>query len=90
MDIISYIFDLGVGKSSTVNHLFGMSNEVQFAKTSDRKSETRVTTEYEIIGEDEDTTGIKIGVVDSPGFNDTDGTAQDACNFYSIKSFFDK
>lgn len=75
-----------------MNHLFGMNNEVQFAKTSDTKSETRVTTEFEITGDDANynTTGIKIGVVDSPGFNDTDGTAQDACNFYSIKSFFDK
>ena len=42
------------------------------------------------------TSCVKIGVtgdmtlIDSPGFNDTDGTAQDACNFYSIKSFFDK
>ena len=26
--------------------------------------------------------------MDSPGFNDTDGLPQDACNFYSIKQFY--
>ena len=38
----------GVGKSSTINHLFGLeqSSKVVFAKTSDVASETRTTTEY--------------------------------------------
>ena len=30
-----------------------------------------------------------MGIVDTPGFNDTDGLKQDACNFYSIKRFYE-
>ena len=85
----------GVGKSSTINHLFGLSEEesITFAKTSDSKSETRTTTEYVIEVDSPvrfETSGLKLGLVDTPGFNDTDGTKQDACNFYSIREFYDK
>ena len=71
-----------------MNHLFAMKeNSVNFAKTSDEVSETRVTTEYEISADDPgyEVSELKLGLVDSPGFNDTDGMRQDACNFYSIK-----
>ena len=85
----------GVGKSSTINHLFGLSEEqsITFAKTSDSKSETRTTTEYVIEVDSPvrfEASGLKLGLVDTPGFNDTDGTKQDACNFYSIREFYDK
>ena len=44
----------GVGKSSTVNHLFSINKDclIEFAKTSQETSETRVTTEYEIDAND--------------------------------------
>ena len=85
----------GVGKSSTINHLFGLSEteSINFAKTSDSKSETRTTTEFVIevdSPERYETSGLRLGLVDTPGFNDTDGTKQDACNFYSIKEFYKK
>lgn len=83
----------GVGKSSTINHLFSLENEkrVEFAKTSARQSETRDTQEYEIVMDDPayKVQGLTLGVVDSPGFNDTEGIKQDACNMYSIKRFFE-
>ena len=85
----------GVGKSSTVNHLFDLdeSQSVLFAKTSAVSSETRTTTEYILemdSVEDYEATGLRLGLVDTPGFNDTSGTIQDACNFYSIKQFYEK
>ncbi|TRY63467.1 hypothetical protein TCAL_11839 [Tigriopus californicus] len=74
--------ETGVGKSSTINHLFGAN----VAMTSATKSETRGTTEY-ILKEDDIELGVKdltLGVIDTPGFNDTDGIEQDACNLASI------
>ena len=61
------------------------------AKTSSSKSETRTVTEYELSLDlpEYGVRGIKIGIVDSPGFNDTDGIKQDACNFYAIKKFYE-
>ena len=81
----------GVGKSSTINHLFAMKeNTVNFAQTSDQISMTRITTEYIISADDPEfeVSNLQLGLVDSPGFNDTDGMRQDACNFYSIKQFY--
>ena len=82
----------GVGKSSTVNHMFGMKEGegVNFAKTSSSTSETRTTTEFLIKVDHPDykVTDLKLGLVDTPGFNDTDGMRQDACNFFSIKQFY--
>ena len=83
----------GVGKSSTINHLFNLqqSQSVTFAKTSECASETRTTTEYILEADSTDygATGLRLGLVDTPGFNDTDGSKQDACNFYSIKQFYE-
>ena len=83
----------GVGKSSTLNHLFNLkeSQSVAFAKTSACASETRTTTEYilEADSQNYDVTRLRLGLVDTPGFNDTDGSKQDACNFYSIKKFYE-
>ena len=82
----------GVGKSSTVNHLFGMDKgSIDFAKTSSSNSETRTTTEYILKVDDAEfeAKDLELGLVDSPGFNDTAGTRQDACNFFSIKKFFE-
>ena len=32
--------------------------------------------------------GLTLSIIDTPGFNDTSGIAQDACNITSIKNFF--
>ena len=80
----------GVGKSSTINHLLNIGAEgVQLAKTSSTKSETRITSEFLVFADDPklEVKDLVLGIVDTPGFNDTDGLTQDACNFYSIKRF---
>ncbi len=76
----------GVGKSSTVNHLLG----VELAKTSESQSETRSTQEFTIHGSDPkyEVEELPLGLVDTPGFCDTDGSHQDACNLLSIQKFF--
>ena len=82
----------GVGKSSTVNHLLNIGGEgVQFAKTSSTTSETRITSEFLAFADDPDleVQNLVMGIVDTPGFNDTNGLTQDACNFYSIKRFYE-
>ena len=82
----------GVGKSETINHLLNIGGKgVQFAKTSSTKSETRITSEFLAFADDPDleVKNLVLGIVDTPGFNDTDGLTQDACNFYSIKKFYE-
>ena len=76
----------GAGKSTTVNHLLG----VDLAKTSETQSETRSTKEYIINSKDpeHEVKGVSLGLVDTPGFCDTDGPEQDACNLLSIQRFF--
>ncbi len=57
--------ETGVGKSSTINHLFGAN----VARTSATRSETRNTTEY-VLKEDDVELGVKdlsLGVIDTPG-----------------------
>lgn len=80
----------GVGKSSTINHLLNTGDKIEFAKTSETQSETRTTQEYIICADSPkyEVKDLSLGVVDSPGFNDTDGYKQDACNFFSIKTFY--
>ena len=82
----------GVGKSATINHLLDTGEgKVPVAKTSNSKAETRATSEY-IITTDEpsfDVSDLQLSVIDTPGFNDDDGVDQDACNFFSIKKFFE-
>ena len=83
----------GVGKSQTVNHLFNInrkSDMKEYATTSRHKSQTECVTEY-LIKASSDECEVKdlmLGIVDSPGINDTGGTKQDACNFYAIKKFY--
>ena len=82
----------GGGKSSTINHMFNIGwKEVQFTKTSSTKSETRITSEFLAFADDPDleVKNLVLGIVDTPGLNDTDGVKQDACNFYSIKKFYE-
>ena len=83
----------GVGKSSTVNHLLniGADEQTQFAKTNSEQSETRITSEFLALADDPDleVKDLVLGIVDTPGFSDTDGLRQDACNFHSIKEFYD-
>ena len=82
----------GVGKSGTINHLLNIGGEgVQFAKTGSTKSETRITSEFLAFADDPnlEVKNLVMGIVNTPGFNDTDGLKQDACNFYSIKRFYE-
>ncbi len=76
----------GVGKSSTVNHLLG----VQLAEAIESQSETRSTQELTIHGRDPkyEVEELPLGLVDTPGFSDTDGSHQDACNLLSIQKFY--
>ncbi len=76
----------GVGKSSTVNHLLGL----ELAKTSECQSQTRSTQEFTIHSSDPkyEVEELPLGLVDTPGFCDTDGSRQDVCNLLSIQKFF--
>ena len=81
----------GVGKSATINHLLDTGGDAPVAKTSNSQAETRATSEY-IITTDEpnyDVSDLQLSVIDTPGFNDNNGVDQDACNFFSIKNFFE-
>ena len=76
----------GVGKSATVDHLLG----VNIASTTKIQSETRSTKEFVVHGLDRKhaVEGMSVGLIDTPGFCDTDGPRQDACNLLSIQRFF--
>ena len=76
----------GVGKSSTVNHFLGD----EIAQVSESQSETRFTQEFIVYGSQPqyEVEELPLGVVDTPGFGDTAGSHQDACNFFSIRKFF--
>ena len=82
----------GVGKSSTVNHLLNSKDLIKQirAKTNKSQSETRSTQEFIIYASDPDYgfERLPLGLVDTPGFCDTSGTHQDACNLLSIQKFF--
>ena len=81
----------GVGKSSTINHLLDTGDGLPVAMTSASESKTKATSEY-ILTVDEprfEVSDLKMSIIDTPGFNDTDGINQDACNFVSIKEFFE-
>ena len=83
----------GVGKSSTINHLLNIGGEgkVGFAKVVRGQSETKITSEFLAFADNPnlEVKNLVLGLVDSPGFNDTYGLTQDACNFYSIKKFYE-
>ncbi|CAB4028572.1 GTP-binding A, partial [Paramuricea clavata] len=78
----------GGGKSCTINHLLNTKDEI--AKTNDSESETRSTQEFIVYGSAPqfEVEELPLGIVDTPGFCDTDGTYQDACNIFSIQDFF--
>ncbi len=90
----------GSGKSATIQHLFGHNNDLsEFGlKSADGSSETRETVEYEFKFRRKLSTGdeyhlaetITLGIVDTPGLEDTDGEEQDARNLASIKTFVDQ
>ncbi len=76
----------GVGKSATINHLLGLKETGGgasgggrlAAKTSQRASETRSTSEY-VLKTGDPTMGasdVTLSFVDAPGFNDTAGLDQ--------------
>ncbi len=62
---------------------------MDIADISDEKSETRSTTEFTIEAPVERlaVTNLSLGIIDTPGFNDTSGLEQDACNLYAMSSF---
>jgi GTP-binding protein EngB required for normal cell division len=84
---ILFVGPSGVGKSATVNHFLGISD---VAKTNEDQSETRSTKEFVVHGSDPEyeVNELPLGLVDTPGFCDTDGTVQDAYNFLSVETFF--
>ena len=55
-----------MGKSSTINHLFGLEEgeHVTFAKTSEDMSATKDTSEYVISADDPDAGLYKMGQTD--------------------------
>ncbi len=74
-----------MGKSSTINHFFGR----KVASISNSMSETKATKEYTATIDDREL-GIRnltLGIVDTPGLNDTEVLDQDAYNQASIKKF---
>lgn len=81
----------GVGKSSTINHLLDTGEEQGVAMTSTSESATKATSEYVLTVDEPDfeVSDLKMSIIDTPGFNDTFGINQDACNFVSIKRFFE-
>lgn len=89
--MILLIGSSGVGKSSTINHLLDTGEGEPVAMTSASKSKTKSTAEY-VLTVDEprlEVCDLKLSVIDTPGFNDNVGVSQDACNFLSIKRFFE-
>ena len=76
----------GAGKSATTNHLLG----VNLAKTSEAKSEARSTKEFIVHGSDPkyEVEGLSLGLVDTPGLDDSNGSVQDGCNLLSVQTFF--
>ncbi len=81
----------GVGKSSTINHLLASKAiEQVHAETNKSQSETRSTQEFIIYASDPEYEfgQLPFRLIDTPGFCDTDGTRQDACNLLCIETFF--
>ena len=77
--------DAGVGKSSTINHL--MNSEM--IETSNKATATRTVTEYSRFCNVKELglKGLKLNIIDTPGFADPDGVQQDACNLWAIQKF---
>ncbi|XP_028397224.1 uncharacterized protein LOC114521033 [Dendronephthya gigantea] len=88
--MILLVGSTGVGKSSTINHLLDTGEGNPVAVTSSSESETRTTSEYVLTTDNPDyeVCDLRMSVIDTPGFNDIAGVKQDACNFVSIKRFF--
>ena len=85
---ILLIGSTGDGKSATINHLLNTDT----IKTGSYKPETMETVEYLIAvnnHDNEDDSGLKLGIIDTPGLNDPRGIKQDACNLNSMKHFFE-
>lgn len=82
----------GTGKSTTINHLLntGKDTKVNYAKINAFESETKKVSEY-VLTVDEPkyaVSDLTLGIVDTPGFNDTSCSEQDACTLYAIKKFY--
>lgn len=75
----------GAGKSSVINHLLGE----KVASVSDCQSETRYTREYVLTTNcpEYEVANLQLSIIDTPGFGDTSGIAQDACNIWSTERF---
>ncbi|XP_046850125.1 uncharacterized protein LOC124443683 [Xenia sp. Carnegie-2017] len=89
--MILLVGSTGCGKSSTINHLMDTGDGFPVAETSYYGSRKRKTSEY-IITFDEpkyEVSDLTMRIIDTPGFNDDDGVQQDACNFVSVKKYFE-
>ncbi|VDI02928.1 Hypothetical predicted protein, partial [Mytilus galloprovincialis] len=77
----------GSEKSSTVNYLF----DKDIVETGDSKSVTHSTTEYilKLKSIEWRIPDLKLSIIDTPGFGDTEGLEKDARNIMTIKSFFE-
>lgn len=75
----------GAGKSSTLNHLLGSPVAAVSATESETKATTglKLETAYAPLA----VSNLSLTIVDTPGFNDTCGHEQDACNLYSIAKY---
>ena len=81
--LILLIGGTGHGKSAIINHLLNTDT----VKTGRFDPETKATVEYLVATGNSDS-DPKLGIIDTPGFNNPDGIKQDACNLHSMKLFF--
>ena len=81
------------GKTSTIKSLIGHNNDVEFP-TSDASSETSSTVEYVLTMETknrmDNVNSMSLGIVDTPGADDTRGMEQDARNVRCIQKFLEQ
>lgn len=77
----------GAGKSMTINKLFG----ADICPTGNLKSETKEVIEYcvEIPSKRSGIKNLKLSVIDTPGYGDTDGSVEDAQHAVCLQHFFD-
>ena len=64
----------------------------ELVATADKSSETRSVSEFSRLCDIQKLKlkDLKMNIIDTPGFGDTDGVHQDACNLCAIKEFCNK
>ena len=78
----------GAGKSSTLNHLFGLDKEKIFIEKAN-ETDTVLVSEYTatMASEEWGVRNLEIGFIDVPGWKDTNGEYADAKNLANIEHF---